>query len=608
MSWFYNLKISLKLIIGFLIVAVLAGLVGMIGLRDIKIINDASTLLYEENALGLNYAGIASETFQRIRFNVMRILATEDVALQNKSIENVQAYKIQVEEFLKLYEDGIISEEDRKIFQEARENWNNYDALNEKAIGYIQAGEKEQAISLVFGEIANAGDKVRDSFGAMFTYNSQTAQKRASDNDALAQQAITTMIAIIIGAMLAALALGFFIARIISKPVNQMVDVANKLAKGDIDVHIETKSKDEIGILAKAFGDMIENVRQQAEAAEKVAEGDFSVDILMKSDKDVLNMRLKALLETIKSLIAEMNDLYKLQKAGEIDALIDVNKFKGAYREVANGVNEGYNLHVGNILKILQVLSAYAEGDFSPILEKLPGKQATANEKMDLLRENLLNIINELMVLSKGAVEGNLTLRGNVNKFQGDYKKILLGINDTLNATTAPIHEATAVLEEVSKGNLQVSMIGDYKADHTIIKNALNSTIHAFNDVLGNINAAAEQVASGARQVSDSSMALSQGATEQASSVEELTASLDQISSQTRLNAENANQANQLAETAKVNAEQGNAQMKEMLQAMEEINESSTNISRIIKVIDEIAFQTNILALNAAVEAARAAW
>ncbi len=127
-----------------------------------------------------------------------------------------------------------------------------------------------------------------------------------------------------------------------------------------------------------------------------------------------------------------------------------------------------------------------------------------------------------------------------------------------------------------------------------------------LNGLVHSIIAASDQVASSASIVSNSSIALSQGATEQASSVEELTASLEEISSQTNLNAQNAEKANEMARNAKINADIGNTQMQEMLKAMDEINVSSANINKIIKVIDDIAFQTNILALNAAVEAARA--
>lgn len=168
----------------------------------------------------------------------------------------------------------------------------------------------------------------------------------------------------------------------------------------------------------------------------------------------------------------------------------------------------------------------------------------------------------------------------------------------------ANIRNQALATERIASGDLTVDV--EVRSENDLLGKKLSEMVQKNNEILSSIAIAADQVASGARQVSDSSIALSQGATEQASSVEELTASLEEIASQTDLNAQNANQANELAEAAKSNAMRGNEQMKEMLKAMDEINESSANISKVIKVIDDIAFQTNILALNAAVEAARA--
>ena len=141
--------------------------------------------------------------------------------------------------------------------------------------------------------------------------------------------------------------------------------------------------------------------------------------------------------------------------------------------------------------------------------------------------------------------------------------------------------------------------LGDTAASFEIMRQRIR-------EVLVEINHGADQVAAGAQNVSDASVALSQGASEQAASVEQLSASISEIASQTASNAQNAEKANELTVGTRSRAEMGNQEMQEMLAAMEEINASSVNISKIIKVIDEIAFQTNILALNAAVEAARA--
>ena len=186
------------------------------------------------------------------------------------------------------------------------------------------------------------------------------------------------------------------------------------------------------------------------------------------------------------------------------------------------------------------------------------------------------------------------------------YGKISGNLHSAVDAIKGYIAETAYALAEMSRGNLDVEITSDYRGDFVTLKDSINGITSSLSETMQGINTAAEQVASGTRQVSMGSQDISQGATEQASAIEELTAALAQVSDQTRQNAEHAGKANGLTMEASDNAAQGNAQMKAMQQAMGEINESSASIGRIIKVIDDIAFQTNILALNAAVEAARA--
>lgn len=182
---------------------------------------------------------------------------------------------------------------------------------------------------------------------------------------------------------------------------------------------------------------------------------------------------------------------------------------------------------------------------------------------------------------------------------------IVLGIFIS-RSISKPVNALVASANEIADGNLNLEIEATTKDEIGQLGQAFKRMVDNLNDVIGNIRSASDQVSSGAKQMSDSSIMLSQGATEQASSVEQLTASLEEVSAKINSNASNANEANQLTQQSKQNALQGNNRMKEMLVAMDDINASSTNISKIIKVIDEIAFQTNILALNAAVEAARA--
>ena len=218
----------------------------------------------------------------------------------------------------------------------------------------------------------------------------------------------------------------------------------------------------------------------------------------------------------------------------------------------------------------------------------------------------LSGLLKETSHLIESAKNGKLQERGNVKATNFEFRPIVAGVNEILDAVIIPMNEAMNVMESLAQKDLSARIKGEYKGDLDKFKHNINSATQNLDQALAQVNIASNQIESGALQVSQASQALSQGATEQASSLEEITSSMNEISSQTGQNAENATQAKKLSEEAKGNADNGNSRMKEMMQAMTEINESSQSIAKIIKVIDAIAFQTNLLALNAAVEAARA--
>jgi len=156
----------------------------------------------------------------------------------------------------------------------------------------------------------------------------------------------------------------------------------------------------------------------------------------------------------------------------------------------------------------------------------------------------------------------------------------------------------------ITTGNLDLDV--KVKGNGDVLGNAFQSMIDENNHMLSGIRESSIQLSMGAEQVSDASQSLAQGSTQQASAIQQVTASITEIAERTKRNAEEANQANASVHSMKEEAMVSDSHMKEMIGAMTEINEASENISKIIKVIDDIAFQTNILALNAAVEAARA--
>lgn len=212
-----------------------------------------------------------------------------------------------------------------------------------------------------------------------------------------------------------------------------------------------------------------------------------------------------------------------------------------------------------------------------------------------MIKRTLAEVTHAAQALAEGKVDIKLEKKSN-----DEMGMLIEHFQNAINN----IRYQAQIAQEVADGNMMVDV--HPKSEEDVMGIALNKMVRQNQYTLGNIKDAAYQVTTSSSQVASASEALAQGSTEQASAIEQITASIGDVAERTNKNASQANEAAQLMEQAIENVKKGNAEMQEMVLAMQDINTSSESIFKIIKVIDDIAFQTNILALNAAVEAARA--
>jgi len=210
--------------------------------------------------------------------------------------------------------------------------------------------------------------------------------------------------------------------------------------------------------------------------------------------------------------------------------------------------------------------------------------------------------LNQIMKASEQIACGNLSVEITPMSREDELGRLNALFIDMIQS----LQNKEMIIRNIAQGAGDFTIQVEMASEEDSLGNYLQSMLHNLNSILSQVSTASQQVSQGADQVSHTSQTLSQGATQQASSLEEISASINSIAQQSRQNADNSGEANTLVKKASLQANQGNALMGELSSAMDEINHSSDQIGKVVKVIDDISFQINLLALNANVEAARA--
>lgn len=685
-----NMTVTRKMIL--LVVTVILGLVGVgwLGQNKINTVYEKTNFTNINSIPAITYLYEVSDAFGHLRVRPYRHALTADAAEMAQIETTIKEGREAVINALKKYESTIATDKDRQMLSEDYAAFDAYFQGVEKALDLSRQNKKEQARDLLV-QTRTQDQKAYAAFTNHMHYNVELAKKGADEATAVKSDAARMFIIIATTVLLATVSLGWFITNSITGSLKIVLNIAKKIADGDLTTNIEITSSDEIGQLNQevnnvsrtlqglqkelqrlteasregllsergkpeqfkgAYADVIGGVndmldaillpigegnrilslisggdlRQRVDIAckgdhdkmkqavnsvhawlsdliayvTKIANGDMTAEMKKASNDDQIHEWLMLLKSNIQALVADADMLSVAAVEGRLATRADATKHQGDFRKIVVGVNDTLDAVIGPLNVAADYVDNISKG-------AIPVKITdTYNGDFNILKNNLntcIDAVNALVadanMLSVAAVEGRLQTRADASKHQGDFRKIVEGVNDTLNGVILPVNEVVAVLTEMEKGDLTRTVNGNYKGQLKDFKDTINNTIAKLSQVISEVNGAAANIASASEEISSTAQSMSQATSEQAASVEETSASVEQMTASINQNTENAKVTDGMATQASSEAVQGGEAVKETVSAMK-------SIAGKIGIIDDIAYQTNLLALNAAIEAARA--
>lgn len=380
------------------------------------------------------------------------------------------------------------------------------------------------------------------------------------------QLTLTTIILV-----LASLLIASFLIWLISRKVKtSLLKLKNTISQvqesGDFSLRADIYSKDEIGVMAQAFNQML-SAQSQA--------------------------------------INEIKQVMKLVASGTFNQQINAN-LQGDFNDLKNGVNQTVDQLESIFQELNLVNKALANGDFSKQIEQpLEGEFLVAaeavNHSVELLNQFVDQTNSTMEQVSQGALNVAITMH-----LPGKLDSMKQAINSSIDTLNKVINETNQVAKSQASGVLDQRIEGQYQGSFDELKTSINTSANELESIVGQIQQASDNVLLAVQQVSSGSLDLSDRTQNQAASLEETAASLEEVTATIQSNTEAAKLAERQAHTTKTKSREGMEIVQKAQKTMNEISESSEQIAEIIGLIDSISFQTNLLALNAAVEAARA--
>ena len=638
--------------------------------------------------------GDVRQEIARLRLRVDRHVMNTDDAKMAELDKSIQEAIDKTEELFKKYEPLVSDADDKAALDKVKTAFKGYLEDVDRVLVESRANRNEQARELIEKNVKTARD-LDATLTEIFKFNADLGQRSAHTADETRSFANTLAVAISALTLVVIAVLAFFITRNLLRQLggepDAAADIANKIAEGDVSAKIEIKPGDTTSLMVamQKLADKLEWYRSIIDAVP------FPIHVI---DMDMNWVYLNTAFEKLmveRGYVRDRRDavgkpcstananICKTKNCGIEQLKIGVGqsffdwgnlkcKQDTAYVKNARGEVVGYVETVTDlsatlsikdftekeVQRVAQNLERLGNGDLNLDLKALAADQYTldvaaqfrkidnsfkqvagslgamvsdanmlteaaialkldtradatkhhgeyrkivegVNATLDAVVDPLNMLIGDVQNLAKAVVAGRLDERGDETRHRGQFKEVVRGLNDLVEAVVDPINEIKRVMGAMSEGDLTQNVTKDYHGEFKVLKDAINETTNKLATTIAEVNNTADSLVSATSQVSATAQTLSQASSEQASSVEETSASIEEMASSIQQNTENAKVADSMSAEGSKKAAAGGEAVGETVGAMKQI-------ARKIGIIDDIAYQTNLLALNAAIEAARA--
>ncbi len=648
---FNNLKIGPRLNLGFAVVLILLVIIAVTGTSALKGLNDEiDNMVHDKYPKAVWATDLIRALNMVAQINRNLMIITDPVEVEKQLARQNEQRKIITERINKL-DETITSADGKKRLAKIQEARAAYVSTLDRFLGMVRNNERDAAIKLLYGDFRPISDNYLNAVRELIEFQDALMEKAGNDAESAYENARNLLITLTVIAILLAVGIATVITRSITRPVGQVVDASGKMAEGDFNFKLDIASKDEMGTLANAVRAIQTNVQlliaemnnmsKQHDLGDidvKVDEGKFKNDFAAMAQgvnemvfghinvkkkamgcvrefgegnmdapleqfpgkKRFINDTIEQVRSNIKALVADARTLSEAAVAGKLATRADASKHKGDFKAIVEGVNHTLDAVIGPLNVAANYVDRISKGDIPhKITDTYNGDFNTIKNNLNTCIEAVNKLVADANMLSAAAVAGKLDTRADVSQHQGDFRRIVQGVNDTLDNVVAPIQDVQRVMAAMEQGDMTQTISKSYNGDFDTLKQAINNTIARLSDTISQIISAADALSNASGQVSATAQSLSQSSSEQAASVEETTASLEQMTASVNQNTENAKVTDNMASKSSKEAVEGGEAVGKTVDAMKSIADK-------IGIIDDIAYQTNLLALNAAIEAARA--